>query len=48
MLHEIMEIILNTCNICSGWEGHVSCVEENCPIYLIKEKVETMIDTERG
>lgn len=46
MLHEIMEIILNTCNICEGYEGHVGCTEELCPIYLIKEKVETMLDAE--
>lgn len=40
MLHEIMEIILNTCEICGEREY---CAEDNCPIYLIKEKVVVML-----
>ena len=48
MLHEIMEIILNTCNICEAYDGDVfsSCAEENCPIFLIEEKVQKLIQEE--
>lgn len=38
MLHEIMEIILNSCNICEA-----PCAEDNCPLWLIKEKVVMML-----
>lgn len=38
MLHEIMEIILNSCEICGE-----PCAEDNCPLWLIKEKVVVML-----